>query len=163
MKTDILSRIDSALSHRADLGPLALRAGLGAVFLAHGWAKISVFTMPGTAKFFEAFGLPGWAAYPVTALELAAGAALLVGFQTRIAAAALVPVMLGALLPHLGNGWMFTGTGGGWEYPALLIVALVAQVFLGNGALAVSRARGGHQPSAAESDRVAHAATQPAR
>ena len=47
--------------------------------------------------------------------------------------------MLGALLPHVGNGWMFTGTGGGWEYPAFLVLALIAQVLLGDGAMAVSR------------------------
>lgn len=163
MNNDTLSRIDSALANRADLGPLALRAGLGAVFLAHGWAKISVFTLPGTVKFFQAVGLPGWAAYPVTALELVAGAALLLGFHTRLAAAALVPVMLGALLPHLGNGWMFSGTGGGWEYPALLVVALVAQVFLGSGAFAVSRAARGREVSSPDHTPVSRGAVQAAR
>jgi putative oxidoreductase len=140
MEHGLLHRIDTALHNHAGLGPLVLRTGLGLVFLAHGYAKIAVFTLPGTMKFFQAFGLPGWAAYPVTALELAAGAALLLGFHARLAAAALVPVMLGALLPHIGNGWMFTGSGGGWEYPALVLLALVAQVFLGNGALALAGA-----------------------
>jgi putative oxidoreductase len=138
-----LHRIDAALLPHAGLGPLVLRTGLGLVFLAHGYAKIAVFTLPGSAKYFQAFGLPGWAAYPVMAVELAAGAALLLGFHARLAAAVLVPVMVGALVPHLGNGWMFTGSGGGWEYPALVLVALVAQVFLGAGALAISGATRG--------------------
>ena len=55
----------------------------------------------------------------------------------RPAAVALIPVMFGALLVHVPNGWMFSGPGGGWEYPAFLIVALAAPALLGPGALAV--------------------------
>jgi putative oxidoreductase len=42
---------------------------------------------------------------------------------------------------HWANGWSFTAAGGGWEYVAFLIVALVAQALLGDGALAVSGLR----------------------
>ena len=48
-------------------------------------------------------------------------------------------VMLGALVPHQANGWMFTNSGGGWEYVAFLIVALAAQAVLGGGAYSMSR------------------------
>jgi putative oxidoreductase len=125
---------------RADLapyGPLALRLGLGAVFLAHAGAKALVFTFPGTAAYFEANGFPGWTAYPVFAAELLGGVALLLGFRTRAVALALVPVLVGALRPHLANGWMFTATGGGWEYVAFLLVALVALALAGPGAHAL--------------------------
>jgi putative oxidoreductase len=131
-------RLDNALAARSDLAPALLRLGLGSVFLAHAYAKLALFTMPGTAKFFEANGLPGWAAYPVFFVELAGGAALLLGYRTRLAALALLPVMVGALKPHLANGWMFTGAGGGWEYVAFLLIALAAQALLGGGAFALS-------------------------
>ena len=62
---------------------------------------------------------------------------LVTGIYARAVAAALVPVMLGALVVHLPNGWMFTAPGGGWEYVAFLVVALTAQVLLGDGAFAL--------------------------
>lgn len=123
----------------APYGATLLRISLGAVFIAHALAKAFVFTFPGTVGFFESVGFPGWTAYPVFAAELLGGIALVLGIGTRWVSAALVPVMLGALWVHLGNGWMFTGTGGGWEYPAFLIVALGAQFLLGDGAFAVRR------------------------
>jgi len=134
MKTS-LDRLATSASAYA---PTVLRLGLAAVFLAHAWAKVSLFTLPGTAAFFRAHGFPGWTAYPVFAIELAGGLALALGVRVREVSVALLAVMLGALVPHVGNGWMFTNAGGGWEYVAFLIVALVAQLLLGPGAWAVS-------------------------
>lgn len=138
----MLQRIDASLASLADRGaaPLLLRLGLGAVFLAHAYAKAALFTFPGTAAFFEANGLPGWTAYPVFAIELLAGAAFLLGYRTRLFALALIPVMLGALTPHIANGWMFTNPGGGWEYVAFLLVVLAAKALTGDGALSVGAA-----------------------
>ena len=68
------------------------------------------------------------------AVELFGGLSLIAGFQTRLVSLLLVPVMIGALKPHLANGWMFTGAGGGWEYVAFLLVALASQALLGSGA-----------------------------
>lgn len=139
----MLDRLDAALSSLARRGAAALllRVALGAVFLAHAYAKAAVFTFPGTEAFFEESGLPGWTAYPVFAAELVGGLALLVGYRARLAALGLVPVMLGALVPHAGNGWMFTSPGGGWEYVAFLLVALGAQAILGDGALSLGARR----------------------
>jgi len=134
----ILSRFSTVLSSHSAFAPLLLRLGLGAVFLAHAYAKAFLFTLPGTVKFFTAYGFPGWTAYLVFALELLGGLSLLLGFHTRLIAALLIPVMLGALVPHVGNGWMFTNNGGGWEYVAFLIVALAAQALLGGGTFSLS-------------------------
>lgn len=134
------SQLDTRLARHSDLAPTALRVALGAVFLAHAYAKAFLFTLPGTAAFFAAHGFPGWTAYPVFALELFGGLALIAGFQVRAVALALIPVMLGALAPHAGNGWMFTNQGGGWEYVAFINVALIAQALLGSGAYAIDRA-----------------------
>jgi putative oxidoreductase len=120
----------------APCGVLALRIALGLVFLAHALSKPLVFTLPGTAAFFESHGFPGWSAYPVFALELLGGVLLLLGVGSRWAALVLIPVTAGALLVHLPNGWLFTSPGGGWEFPAFLIAALAAQALLGDGALA---------------------------
>jgi putative oxidoreductase len=139
MSATTLQHVETFTRSRASLAPTLLRWGLGTVFLAHVYGKLTIFTIPGTVAFFETHGFPGWTVYPVIALELLGGIGLLLGFQTRLVALALLPVMAGALVPHLGNGWMFTNTGGGWEYVAFLIVALSAQALLGGGALSITR------------------------
>jgi putative oxidoreductase len=131
---------------QAQYAALALRVALGVVFVAHALTKVIVFTLPGTAQFFEGHGFPGWTAYPVTLVELIGGTLLIAGLHTRAVALGLIPVLLGALTVHWANGWSFTAAGGGWEYVAFLIVALVAQALLGDGALAVSGVR--HRPEA---------------
>ncbi|QSQ21889.1 DoxX family protein [Pyxidicoccus parkwayensis] len=138
-----MSRLESSLSSpfARDVGATVLRVALGAVFLAHAGAKAFIFTFAGTAQFFEAHGFPGWTAWPVFFAELLGGLALVAGFRTRLVALALVPVMIGALKPHIGNGWMFTSAGGGWEYVAFLIFALVTQALIGSGAFALDGAR----------------------
>ena len=124
-----------------EAGITLLRIALGAMFLAHGLLKLLVFTLPGTAGFFESVGFPGFLAYLVTPAEVLGGLALLAGFRTRLVAAALIPVLLGATAVHAGNGWTFSAPNGGWEYPAYLVVLAIVQVLLGSGALAVDNLR----------------------
>ena len=115
-----------------------LRVSLGVILIAHALLKVLVFTLPGAAGFFASQGFPAWTVYPVVAVELLAGAALIAGFKSRYAAVAALPVLLGALAVHAHNGWTFTAANGGWEYPALLVVLAVAVALLGDGAFALS-------------------------
>jgi len=122
----------------APYAAFVLRAALGVMFIAHALLKYSVFTLPGTVKFFESLGLPGPLAYATFAAELIGGALILAGLGTRWVSLALVPVLLGATWAHAGNGWLFTAQNGGWEYPAFLAIAAIAQALLGDGKFAVS-------------------------
>lgn len=123
----------------AAYGATLLRVSLGVMFVAHAYLKIAVFTLAGTAQFFEAVGFPGFLAYPVTFAELIGGVLLIAGVYSRVVAAALIPILAGAALVHLGNGWVFSAEGGGWEYPVFLIAASAVQVLLGDGAYALRR------------------------
>ncbi|MBL8688376.1 MAG: DoxX family protein [Rhodospirillaceae bacterium] len=123
----------------APYGALALRLGLGAMWLSHGLLKVFVFTLPGTVAFFEKIGFWGPLAYVVVAAELIGGAAILAGVYGRYVSAALIPIMAGALMTHLPNGWVFSAAGGGWEYPAFLILASAVHALIGDGAYALSR------------------------
>ena len=130
-----------ASTSATQLGIALLRVALGAMFLSHGLLKVLVFTLPGTAGFFESVGFPGFLAYVVVPAEVLAGVALLVGFRTRLVAAATIPLLIGAAWVHLGNGWLFSSANGGWEYPVYLIVAALAQSLIGGGAFAFDNLR----------------------
>ena len=120
-------------------GVALLRVSLGIMWVAHASLKWFVFTLPGTAKFFESVGVPGFLAYPVFAAELLGGLALVVGVYARQASLALVPIMAVAAWVHLPNGWAHTSPGGGWEYPVFLIVVSVAVWLPDDGAFVVRR------------------------
>ncbi|MDP2818996.1 MAG: DoxX family protein [Polaromonas sp.] len=118
-----------------------LRISLGVMWIAHALLKLFVFTLPGTAQFFESVGLPGILAYPVFAAELLGGTAILLGLYARQVSLALTPIVVGAASVHFGNGWLFTNPGGGWEYPVFLVAASVALWLAGDGALALRRSQ----------------------
>jgi putative oxidoreductase len=126
--TDLSSRVAATL----------LRVALGTLVLAHGLLKVLVYKLPGTVAFFEGAGFPGWTAYLVTAGELLGGLALLAGVLVRPVSVALLPTFLGVLILTWKNGWVFNAAnGGGWEFPAMLIVLAVVQALLGPGAFAL--------------------------
>ena len=110
-----------------------LRIHFGVILLAHGWLKISVFTIAGTVGYFASLGLPSIVAYLTIFGEIAAGVALIAGTQTRLASILSVPILLGATFVHLGNGWLFSAEGGGWEFPASLTVIAIAIALMGSG------------------------------
>ncbi|MGW1739842.1 DoxX family protein [Nocardia sp. NPDC001965] len=106
---------------------LAARAGIGIVFLAHGWQKFFTNGLPSTQRGFESMGapLPDIAAIVAAVIELAGGAGLILGAITPIWAILLFADMAGAyLIAHMGNG-MFVSGGG-----AELVVGLGAGTLL---------------------------------
>ena len=124
--------------HNPGLGALLLRVALSSVLLSHSiYLKLMVYTLPGTARFFSAIGLPGWLAYVVFTIEAISGVAILLGIYSRLFALAMIPVLLGATWAHLPNGWLFTNANGGWEYPLFLTGMSAALVLLGSGEYAV--------------------------
>lgn len=126
----------------APYGIALLRISMGVMFLAHGFLlKVLTFGPAGTAGYFASIGYPPSVAYVVIIAETLAGVALILGVWTRLVALLALPIMLGALLQHLPNGWVFSAPKGGWEFPAFWTVALVAQAMLGSGALALGDIR----------------------
>jgi putative oxidoreductase len=124
----------------ASLVPLVLRLGLAVVFIYHGLEKV---TGPETR-----LGL-AWAskmkdppAAPVQAAvawgELLGGVAVAVGFLTRLAAAGLAAIMVGAIVTvHGPHG--FSLAAGGFEYNFVLLVVCAALILAGPGTFAVDR------------------------
>lgn len=120
-----------------------LRVISGGFLLTHGLIKLIVFTPAGTAGFFESIGFPGFFAYPVMAGEIGLGLALLLGIMTRWAALAAIPILVGSIIPHAGNGFLFSNAGGGWEFPVFWTLILIVQAMLGDGAYAIGSVRAG--------------------
>ncbi len=123
----------------APYAALILRISLGVMLLAHGLLlKVFTFTVPGTVGYFESLGYPGFFAYLVIAGEILGGIALVLGVWTRTVALLALPIVIGATLQHIGNGWVFSAPNGGWEFPVFWSFALVVQALFGDGAYALS-------------------------
>lgn len=121
-------------------GTTVLRLSLGAMFLTHGLVlKLMTYGFAGTAGYFASIGLPEFLAYLVVVAEIVGGALLILNVVPGFVAAALLPVLLGATWAHAGNGWVFSGANGGWEYPVFWTVTLFVQALLGDGAYALRR------------------------
>jgi putative oxidoreductase len=100
----------------------------------HAGAKVFLFTIPGFIGYFASLGLPAALAYFVLALETFGGFSLILGIYAPWVAVPLAIELIGAIvLVHGANGWNATNKGGGWEFPALWIVALIALFLIGDG------------------------------
>lgn len=105
MKTAVLS----SLGKYRDFGLLVLRVGVGAMFILHGWPKISGGP-GGWAEIGGAMGYLGihvwptvWGAAAAVA-EFVGGILLVLGLFTRVAALLLLCTMIVAVAFHLGRG-----------------------------------------------------------
>jgi len=120
-------------SNMQSIGVSLLRIHFGIILLAHGWLKVYVFTVAGTVGYFASIGLPSIVAYSVIFGELLGGVALILGIQTRLAASLTVPIVFGAAIMNIGNGWLHSASGGGWEYAASLTVIAISLAITGSG------------------------------
>lgn len=124
-----------------DLVLLLTRIGVGGVFMAHGWQKLSTNGVEATAGFFASVGvpLPTLSAWAATLLELVGGAALIVGAAVPVVGVLLALNMIGAyVFVHAGNGVFVTE--GGWEFVLTLGLVSLLLAALGAGKYSVDHA-----------------------
>jgi len=130
----------------ANLGLLALRAVIGVTMIAHGYNHIwGGGKIAGTAGWFESLGMkPGRLhAWLASLTELVAGAMLVAGLGTPLAAGACAGVMLVAWMTnHRTNGFFIFRPGEGYEYVMNLFVASLAVACIGAGEWSLDRAFG---------------------
>jgi putative oxidoreductase len=116
------------------------RVVVGGVFLAHGIQKFFMYGLHGVAGAFASMGLPAPAVTSVlvAVVELLGGAALILGFLTRWAAALNgFDMVVAILLVHLKNGFFNPM---GVEFPLTLLAACVVIAIHGPGAGSVDGA-----------------------
>jgi putative oxidoreductase len=119
---------------------LVLRIVVGLSFFAHGVRHAR--TLEGTARWFERVGFK---MAPLQARlsafsELAAGAGLVVGLLTPLAAAVVVATMVTAAgSVHRFNGFFTFNKGEGWEYVNVLGTAAFVVAWLGAGSISLDQ------------------------
>lgn len=134
--------IEKHVRDRGDLALLVVRLAVGAVFIAHGIAKLNT-GMDGVGNFFGLVGIPfaGMFAWIVTAVEITGGIALLIGFEARLAGLLLSIVMVVAIVMVKWKGGL-TGKGGsGYELELILLAANLAIFFQGAGRFSLDQKR----------------------
>jgi putative oxidoreductase len=131
-----------------------LRVVLGAVMFPHAAQKAFGWFggggVSGTLTFFrDGLHLPTVVGLLVIVVELVAAVALVLGAFTRVAAAAIGVVMLGAVaMVHLSQGffmnWFGNQSGEGFEYHLLVLAMVTALLIQGGGRGSVDRWLSGH-------------------
>jgi putative oxidoreductase len=126
---------------------LVTRLLLGGLFVGHGAQKLfgwfGGYGPDGTGGFFESLGMRPGRQHALAAgtAEAGGGALLAAGLATPAAAAAITGVMSTAIRTvHQPNGpWV---SDNGWEYPAVVIAAVLAIAELGPGPVSLDAALG---------------------
>lgn len=119
-----------------DAGLLVLRAGSGVVFLAHGYGDVFGAGITANVANYRDAGIPLAAlSAPFTALvQLIGGALLIIGLLTRVWAACLTCVMVGALIfVHWGEPLVLNQDGSGSGFAFIMGIASSALLLLGPG------------------------------
>lgn len=128
----------ATLHQLTDIPLIALRLTVGAIFLAHGWPKVTA-----AKEMAAAWGKPAMASFLafLGVAETAGALAVLAGFLTPLAAIGLSMVMVGAI--WLKNGAMKTPFSApdkmGWEFDLMILAGTVTLLFLGAGRFSLDR------------------------
>ena len=122
-------------------GRALLRITLGVIFVMHGYlayaggprASASLIAKMGFPPEFSAT-----LAWYLIIVHGAGGALMVIGYWTRVAAFAQLPIMVSAVaMLHWKQGF------DSLQFPLLVLIATVAVVLLGPGTLAIDRTAGG--------------------
>ena len=124
------------------LGPLSypiIRLSVGIMMIPHGYGKL--FNESGierTAKFFSSISIEPsvFFAWYVGIIEFVGGICVAIGFLTRLFSIQLVGILFVAtFIVHFNNGFLWIK--GGYEYPLMWMIIMIAVTFRGGGQLSI--------------------------
>jgi putative oxidoreductase len=136
-----------------DIGLLLLRFAVGGTFFAHGMQKVfGLWGGPGVAGFARSLDRYGFRqtttlSWVTGITELVAGAFVVLGVITPLAAAALLAIKINAVLLKVANGFFITSAAGAnaVELDVVLGLAAAAIIFTGPGRIALDNGRAWHR------------------
>lgn len=128
------------LADQAEWGLLALRLAIGAIFIVHGWPKVT-----GARGMAAAMG--GGQAKPVMVgvftlqgiVEIGGGILMILGVLTQLVALAFAIIMIGAIVlknTQWKTGFMAQQTTG-WEFDLVLLAGNILLFLTGPGEIAI--------------------------
>ena len=124
-----------------DIGLLIIRSWIGLVILIHGVNHAR--SLDGTANWFESIGFRSAKLQAINSalVEIGAGAMLVLGLGTSLAAAGIFATMFVAFWTvHRTNGFFIFRPGEGYEYVATLGLAALGLAITGPGAISLDSA-----------------------
>ncbi len=131
-----------------ELASLVARVALGVVMFPHGAQKVlgwfGGLGLSGTMETFSSMGMPAVMAALIIVAEFFPALGLIVGFLSRLCAAGVALLMLGAIfMVHLQYGffmnWYGTQQGEGFEFHLLAIGLAITVLIKGSGKWSVDR------------------------
>jgi len=124
----------------ARYGVFLLRVAIGIDWIIH--ALLKTYRGMNTHEALLAKnGITPLLAWPTFSVELIGGCAILLGWYTRQWTAILLVFLAVVVWVKWPVGWLYSNTGGGWEYPLFWLVAQLALVLAGSGAFALRSAQ----------------------
>ena len=116
-----------------DIAFMGLRAAIGVIFIAHGTGKFG----PGFVGFLTGpLGLPPEMQIPIALAETVPGILLIVGVLSRISAALLSVIMVGAIF-YVKQASNLTGDGA-YEFDLILLASCLVIIVAGPGRVSIS-------------------------
>lgn len=122
----------------SDVLALLARLVLGTVLIAHGWQKLTEWTIAGTTASFGEMGvpLPEIAAPLATVVELGGGIAIVLGLFTRVVGVLVaIQMAIAAAIVHLPAGIFIEN--GGWELVGVIGAASLLLAAFGPGRISL--------------------------
>jgi putative oxidoreductase len=123
----------------AQYGIFVLRVAVGIDWIVHALLK-TYRGMYTHEALLAKNGITPLLAWPTFSVELIGGCAILLGWYTRQWSAFLLIFLAVVVWIKWPVGWLYSNTGGGWEYPLFWLMAQAALVLAGSGAFALQTA-----------------------
>ena len=112
---------------------MGLRSAIGVIFILHGIGKFN----PGVVNFLSSLGIPPEMQIPIALAEIVPGVLLIVGVFSRLSAALLSIIMLGAIF--LVRGAQSITGDGGVELDLILLASVLVIMIAGPGRISISQ------------------------
>jgi putative oxidoreductase len=117
-------------------GIFLLRVAIGIDWIAHAFLK-TYRGMNTHEALLAKNGITPLLAWPTFGVEVIGGFAILLGWYTRQWSAFLLVFLAVVVWIKWPVGWLYSNTGGGWEYPLFWLAAQTALMLAGGGAFAL--------------------------